>query len=256
MIKRGAIFIVFLTLITSCKSSKITDASIANLSARNIIKNNDDLRFDKINLRANLFVKYDGKAELPNLNASMRMVKDSVIWISFSKLGFPVAKLMITQDSVRFYEKISKTYFDGDFELISQSLGTDFDFTKVQNLFLGETLIDMKLDKYKSTIDSNLYRLNSKNKNAIFEVLFWISPNNFKLKKEEIKHPFKEQILTILYKDFDKIDESLFPKGFIVQVKDKNKKTRIEVNYKNVFFNTNLSFPFAVPNGYKKIELK
>lgn len=256
MIQRGAIVIVFLTLIFSCKSSKVTETSIANLSARNIIKNNDDLRFDKTNLRANLFVKYQGKTDLPNLNASMRMVKDSVIWISFSKLGFPVAKLMITQDSVKFYEKISKTYFNGDFELISKSLGTDFDFIKVQNLFLGETLIDMKLDKYKSTIDLNLYRLNSKNKNANFETLFWISPNTFKLKKEVIKHPSREQILTVLYKDFGKIDESLFPKEFVVQVKDKNKKTSIEVNYKNVVFNTNLSFPFAIPNGYKKIELK
>jgi len=256
MIKRAAIIIVILTLISSCKSSKITDASIANLSARNIIKNNEELRFDKNNLRANLLVKYEGKAELPNLNASMRMIKDSVIWISFSKLGFPVAKLLITQDSVKFYEKISKTYFDGDFELISNSLGTDFDFLKVQNLILGETLIDMKLDKYKSSIDKNLYLLNNKNKNAIFDVLFWIDPNNFKVKKEQIKHPYKQQILTVFYKDFDKIDESLFPKGFVVQVNDNKKETKIEVNYKNVVFNSTLSFPFTIPNGYKKIELK
>jgi len=256
MIKRGAIFIVFLTFIISCKSSKIENATIASLSARSIIKNNEGIRFDKKILYANLLIKYDGKTNLPNLNASLRMLKDSVIWISFSKLGFPVAKLMITPTKVKFYEKITKTYFDGDFELISNWLGTEFDFVKIQNLFYGETLIDMKLDKYKASIDQNLYKLDSKNKTANFDVLFWISPNTFKLKKQEFKHPLKEEILTVLYKDFNKIDESLFPKGFVIQVIDKSKKTTIDVTYKSVIFNTQQNFPFEMPQAYKNIELK
>jgi hypothetical protein len=256
MIKRISIFIVFLIFITSCKSSKVSDVAIANLSARNIINNNDALRFDKNGITASLLLKYDGKSELPNINASLRMVKDFVIWLSFSKLGFPVAKLMVTPNNVKFYEKISKTYFDGDFELINSWLGSDFNFEKVQNLFYGETLVNMKLDKYSVAIDQNMYRLNIKNKNPIFDALFWINPENFKLKKEQIKHPVNEQILTILYKNFKKIDESLFPEGFNIQVQEKNRKTTIDVNYKNVVFNTPKSFPFEIPDAYKKMELK
>ncbi|MCK5637268.1 MAG: DUF4292 domain-containing protein, partial [Flavobacteriaceae bacterium] len=96
MLKNITLIFVFLLLLTSCKSTKDTSNNIANLSAKNVIKKNNEVRFDKTKIKASLLVKYQGKADLPNLNASMRLVKDSVIWLSFSKLGFPIAKLMIT----------------------------------------------------------------------------------------------------------------------------------------------------------------
>ncbi len=256
MLKNITLIFVFLLLLTSCKSTKDTSNNIANLSAKNVIKKNNEVRFDKTKIKASLLVKYQGKADLPNLNASMRLVKDSVIWLSFSKLGFPIAKLMITPTEVKFYEKISRSYFVGNYEFISNLLGADFDFNKVQNLFYGETLLDLNNDKYKARVSQNAYELTPKKENKIFEILFFINPVTFKLAKEEFKQKDKDQILTILYKDFDKINESLFPKGFIIKAQGKKRKTTIDVNYKNVLFDTPISFPFKIPSGYRKIEIK
>ena len=180
MIKKGLVFFVFLGLIISCKSAKVSDVHIKNLSAKSVIKKNYKTNFDKKTVRANLTVKYYGKSELPNLKASLRIKKDSVIWLSFSKLGFPIAKLFITPTRVQFYEKISKTYFDGNFDLISEKLGTEFDFYKVQNLFLGEPLLNLKEEKYLVQTQQNQYKLTPK-ENRLFDISFWIDPNNFKL---------------------------------------------------------------------------
>jgi len=256
MLKNITLVFVFLLLITSCKSTKDNTNNIANLSAKNVINNNNNVSFDRSKIKATLLVKYQGKADLPNLNASMRMVKDSIIWLSFSKLGFPFAKLMVTPTEVKFYEKISKSYFIGNYEFISNLLGADFDFNKVQNLIYGEALLDLNKDKYKAKINQNTYELTPKKENDIFKVLFYIDPVTFKLAKEEFKQEDKDQILTILYKEFDKINESLFPKGFIIKAQDKNRKTTIDVNYKNVLFDTPMSFPFNIPNGYRKIKIK
>jgi len=152
MLKKGIVFFVFIILLFSCKSTKVTDKNIKSLSAKNIIKKNTKATFDKKSVKASLIVKYIGKSNLPNLKASLRMEKDSIIWLSFSKLGFPVAKLMVSQNKVQFYEKITKTYFDGDFEWISKTLGYDFDFEMVQNLFLGNPLLNLKEDKYEVEI--------------------------------------------------------------------------------------------------------
>ncbi|MCK5637269.1 MAG: DUF4292 domain-containing protein, partial [Flavobacteriaceae bacterium] len=141
-------------------------------------------------------------------------------------------------------------------EFISNLLGADFDFNKVQNLFYGETLLDLNNDKYKARVSQNAYELTPKKENKIFEILFFINPVTFKLAKEEFKQKDKDQILTILYKDFDKINESLFPKGFIIKAQGKKRKTTIDVNYKNVLFDTPISFPFKIPSGYRKIEIK
>lgn len=256
MIKRSVIFIVFLVLTISCKSSKTSSATITSLSAKKIIKRNNEVKFDKESLKANLSIKYSGKAELPNLKASLRIVKDSIIWISVSKFSIPLAKVIITQNQVQFYEKLSKTYFIGDFKLIREWIGVELDFSKVQNLFLGEPLLNLNKDKYEVDIQENEYILEPKKENPIYDILFWIDPGNFKLSREELKNPNKEQSLSIEYKDYINLENSLFPKGFLVRADDGENETKIEINYRNVVFNTTLRFPFKIPNGYKEIELR
>ena len=256
MLKKSLFIFVFLSLITSCKSTKKYRSNMETLSAKSIIKKNAKAQFDKKNVKATLVVKYKGKVNLPNLKASLRIVKDSVIWLSLSKFGFPVAKLMITPKRVQFYEKISKTYFDGDFELISEALGTDFDFKKAQNLFFGEPLLPLKKGKYIVNYSENTYLLNQKKPNDLFDISFWIDPNTFKLVKEHVSHAHKNQTLTIAYPNFTEIEGNLFPSHFKIKATSKQLKTNINVTYKNVVFDTALSFPFKIPSSYKKIKLK
>ena len=73
------------------------------------------------------------------------MEKDKIIWLS---APLSVAKVMITPDKVSYYNNWENVYFDGDFSLLSDLLGTELDFTKVQNLLLGETLFDLKEQKH------------------------------------------------------------------------------------------------------------
>jgi hypothetical protein len=228
---------------------------ITNLSAKKLIKKNGELQFDKRNLKANLSIKYKGKAELPNLKASLRIATDSIIWISVSKFSIPLAKIIITQDQIQFYEKLSKTYFIGDFKLIEEWIGVELDFIKIQNLFIGEPLLNLNHDKYEVNILENQYVLKSKKEHPIFDILFWFDPANFKLSKEEIKNPNKNQSLSIVYKEFINVDNSIFPKGILIHVNEEENKTKIDINYRNVLFNTKLNFPFKIPNGYHEIEL-
>lgn len=244
---------LFLTF-TSCKSTKVSDKSVDYLPAKTIVKRNQSVSFSKTSVKANMQIKYRGKDELPNITASLRMVKDSVIWLNFSKLGFPIAKLFITPKEVKFYEKIGKTSFEGDYDLISSWLGTDFDFFKVQNLFLGEALTNLQSQKYQAQIKDGKYELHSKKRNPIFDIIYLIDPDHFKVMKEEINHVGKNQNLSISYKDFGIINEALFPKGFLITARAENMKTIIDVNYKSVQFDVPLRFPFKMPVGYRNIE--
>ena len=245
-----------LTVLFSCKSAKVDDSEVGYMPARALVKKNKQASFSQERVKASMAIKYRGSQELPNISASLRMVKDSIIWINFSKLGFPIAKLRITKREVEFYEKISKTSFQGNFELISQWLGTDFDFMKVQSLFLGESLLNLERDKYVSSVVNNQYELQPKRRNPMFDIYFYLDPSTYKIAKEELRQPEKEQNLTILYRDFDKINESLFPKGFLITAVGQQKRTVIDVTYKNVQFDVPLKFPFQMPEGYRKIELE
>jgi hypothetical protein len=50
---------------------------------------------------------------------------------------------------VSYYEKIKGTYFEGDFSALSQWLGTDLDYNKIQNM-LGEPLDDLSKGNTKN----------------------------------------------------------------------------------------------------------
>ncbi len=248
--------ILLFSLITSCKSSKAAKSNVTGMSSKNIIKKHYNNSSDIKNLKGNLIIKYQGKSEIPSLSASLRLKKDSAIWISFSKLGFPIGKIYITPKGVKFYEKINKSYFDGDFSLISNWMGTEFDFQKIQNLFLGETLIDLKTQKFSSKVDQNSYLLIPKKKNPIFDMFVWIDPINFKIKKEAFKKHQADVLLTILYENYTKINSVLIPDKFSINVKDKEKRTNIGIDYKNIVEASNLTFPFKIPENYKPIKLK
>lgn len=255
MRKSLAVLIVFFSLF-SCKSTKVGVGDIDYLPARVIVKKNREATFEQKRVSATMAIKYKGKEDLPNISATLRIVKDSIIWVNFSKLGFPVAKLMITPDAVQFYEKINKTSFEGNFELISTLLGADFDFFKVQNIFLGESLLTLEKEHFDVNVQENLYGLLPRKRNQVLDIYYWINPQHFKIAKEEVRHASKRQNLTILYKDFDKINESLFPKGFLITATDERRETVIDVSYRNVEFDVPLRFPFKIPVGYRNIELE
>ena len=57
---------------------------------------------------------------------------------------------MITPSKVSYYEKINNTYFEGDFSMLSNWLGTDLNLNKVQNLFLGKAIDNLTKDRWIS----------------------------------------------------------------------------------------------------------
>ena len=257
MLKRIVYLFIIIMAVTSCKSSKVTDANTAlGLSAKKVIKNHYKNTFDKETINARLKVKYAGKSKLPGVSASLRVKKDQTIWISLSKFGFPVGKILITPNRVSYYEKINRTYFDGDFSLLSNWLGTEVDFEIVQNLLLGQAISNLKNEKFLLNLHQNKYQLTPKKEAELFSVLFLINPDNFKISGEEVHQKGENKKLSIKYSDYVKVDDEVFPKEIYIAASDTKNTSSIDINYKSVTFNNPVSFPFKIPKNYKQIVLK
>lgn len=255
--KKITIIILLLVMISACKTTKVLNESMnSSLSSKKVIKNHYTNTFDKETVKAKLKVKYTGKSSLPSITASLRIKKDETIWISLTKLGFPIGKVLITPNRVSFYEKINRTYFDGDFTLISNLLGTELDFEKVQNLLFGQALLNLKKEAFILTSNKNNYLLKPKVANSLYDILFLINPLNFKINSQQIKQLDENNTLIINYTNYTTIDHEIFPKEIYIKASDKKNTSTIVVNYKSVEFNKPVSFPFAIPKNYEKIELK
>lgn len=257
MLKKFVYILILIVGFVSCKSVKVSDSDVTSaLSVKNVIKNHYANAFDKKTINAKLKVKYSGKSNLPSVTASLRIKKNDTIWISLTKLGFPIGKALITPNRVSYYEKINKTYFDGDFSLLSNWLGTKLDFEKVQNLLLGQSVINLKKDKFAIELKNNKYLLIPKKQLDLFSILFFINPDNFKMNRQEIVQKDEDKTLLVDYDNYSKIDGETFPTKIHIATTDASNKSTIDVNYKSVEFNKKVSFPFTIPSSYKEIILK
>jgi len=252
------IILLLFLVITSCKSKKnITETSTLEVvSAKKIISNHYEHVFNQQTIDAKINAKYKDKNTTVSINIKLRIEKDKTIWMSATKLNIPIAKLIITPTNVSYYEKIDNTFFDGDFSLLSKWLGIELDFEQVQNMLLGQAVFDLRNGKYDSKITNNTYQLTPKKEHDLFGILFFMNPENFKLNKQEIRQVKKEQLLLISYPTYKEIEGEQFPQNIDIMAINSKNSTTINLEYKSVEFNKELTFPFEIPSGYKKINLK
>jgi len=225
------------------------------LSARKIIKEHYKASFDRNTVKAKIKARFTNENTSQTLNIKLRIKKDEVIWMSGTFMGIPVAKVKITPTSVQYYEKIKHTYYDGDFSLISKTLGTELDFFQLQNMLLGEAIFNLKNHKHASTLDGQTHLLTPKKQALLFDVFYWINPTHFKLEKQRLENKEKEQYLSISYPDYQEVSAITIPKTVKIKASDHNNTTTIEMEFKSIVFDKNLSFPFKIPKDYKKISL-
>jgi hypothetical protein len=63
------------------------------------------------------------------------------------------------------------------------------------------------------------------------------------------------KILQIQYGNYQKIKEQLMPKKIVIKaLEDKDNFTIIDVEFKSLVLNKQISIPFRIPSGYKSIK--
>ncbi len=87
-------------------------------------------------------VHFEGPQESQDFTASIRVKKDSAIWVDITALGGMVhaARVLITNDSFVMLNYLQKEVTKLALKDIAKVLPTDVDFTSLQNLITGEPL--------------------------------------------------------------------------------------------------------------------
>jgi hypothetical protein len=246
-----------LTLV-SCKAKAVVvkeDTASNRLNAEGIVKNHysNKSEFSTLYIKSN--VRYSDEKQTQNVTAEIKIKKDEQILISVRFLGITMAKALITPTAVGYYEKINGSYFEGDFSTLSQWLGTDLDYIKIQNMLIGQPLDDLSKGKYKDTLVDQSYRLEDISNNNTKKYFFFDSVK-FLLNKQKIIQTIENRTIDVSYSDFTTRNESQFPSNIIINAMQEKGNTEINLNYNAISINEELNFPYSVPNGYKRISIK
>lgn len=260
--KKIAILVVLTVFTVSCKTKAIAVAASnepvkeANyMTAEKIIENyyNNKTQFSTLYIKSS--ARYADDKQTQNVSAEIRIKKDEQILVSIRVLGITMAKALITPTSVNYYEKLGGKYFEGDFTSLSQWLGTDLDYNKIQNMLLGQAIDDLTKGKYLESLLEHSYRLDdTSNKNT--KKSFFLDADKFLVQKQEITQTAEERMIKVAYSDNRVYNEATLPSSVLINTFQKKGNTEINLEYNSVTFNEELSFPYSVPKGYKRILIK
>ena len=242
--------------IFSCGSTKNNSygSGDANLTRiKQILDSHLEQRAYFNNLQARLIFNIKDSDLPQSQTVTIRIKRGEVIWIN----GFlNMVRLKITPEKVQFYNKLNRTYYDGDYSLINSFLGIDLSYSNIENALLGDIMMGYRFNQLKQINDKNSYILISKPHNNLESALYRINPENYKLNNQSFLQHKKNRKIEFTYHNFQMINNQLFPKLMSVELKNENNRTAIELNFKSLNLNNTERYPFKIPSGYTQIDFE
>jgi hypothetical protein len=247
-------YIIIIVLLYGCgpgKNLTSTVGEIPEMRTKQILKKHikQHAKFNTLQCKLKIELFQNSKAQ--SNTVTLRMDRGKTIWIN---AFLNMIRIKITPDRVQMYNKIDKTYFDGDFSLIKQLLGIDLDFSNLENLLLGDTFFKHNSSSLNQVKDNSGYTLKPYKLDPNLNVLYRINPFYFKMKTQEISHLKEEIRLKVNYDDFQEINQQLIPSKMAITINEKQNNTFIKLNLKSVSLNQSIRFPFKLPKGYKLLK--
>lgn len=252
--------------VASCKSAKLKEVKDADVSIETANMRLDEKLEATAILEKHLSAEPDfktlhilGSAEYSGLGLSLqsdiRIERGKQILITLKQFGFTGAKMYITPERVSFYT-IQKTYYDGDFSVISDLLGVELSYEKVENLLLGKALFDEQQKIADNDIDENLYRVLTQliTRNDLVELQYWIDAG-WNLHKEKLSMENSYNELEINYKNHKKSEGIILPQEILISATNQQQSVDLRLNYSKIHKNTDLNFAYEIPKNAEEIRL-
>ena len=257
--KRRVLFyllVLSLGVLTSCKSVRVlpNKAPVKRVDLKELTAEIAKAEENIGTFRARIKAVYNDQKRKQQLNINFRLEDGKTFWMSANML-IPIAKLLITPEEVQFYEKFQKTYYKGNIDFINQQLGANFSFNDLQNIFLGNPITDLKKVKIERISHPKYYVLSPKVKGQRFRPTYFFDPVTFRLVEQRFLVAGTAQSLSIKYTQNQQLAGKKVPKTIEISTYDGSNFLQLSLDYLRVDFPKNLTTPFSIPAGYKKIEL-
>jgi hypothetical protein len=260
------------TFFTSCRSTKKIQTALVKKDAiqATILSDLERARLDSIafikaqysqlqskciqytTFNAKLDVDYeDGTGLQLNLNAQLRMYKDSLIWASITAiLGIEGLRAYITKDSVKILDKQNKVYIARSVAYLTEVTALPLDLTSLQDLLIGNPVfLDTTLQAYSKGNGT----ISLQGVNSFFRLLFTITEQEKVLLSTKLDDLdlTRNRTSFLEYAEYDNRAGINFSQRRNIAVSEK-KKLNVELRFKQYAFNETLIFPFSIPKNYRR----
>jgi hypothetical protein len=275
IIKPGIFYFIFLLAFaspsfTGCKTAKKIQASIdkkdstsvhiTSTSAddslqliRTAVEEVHNRKIDYKTFSAKIKVEYeDGKGKQPNITAYVRIIKDSLIWISGYATVFNIEafRVLINKDSVFVIDKINKEVKLRSMDYLQEVTAIPFDMATLQDLFVGNPVfLTDSVISYKETESKILLAAIG----PYFKHLLTLNRSDRLITHSKLDdvNITRNRTADITYGEYENNNGLPFSTYREIVVSEKN-RLDIQLNFKQYEFNKELPISFNIPANYKR----
>ncbi|MGV8092342.1 MAG: DUF4292 domain-containing protein [Mangrovibacterium sp.] len=279
--------VICLLAMASCKAPKtLTTTRLKPISTNKLIRNVEENIFDYESFDIKrISCQYETSREKVSFRASLESVKDKYILVSLSKINLPVAKLLLTPDSVKMINYFEKTFSVNDYSSLNKFFNANIDFNVIQSILTNDIFSyrddprDQDFREFVTYTDSGMYVLQSlKNRklerierkrkeekierylkkldeeNMIIQSLY-IDPVHYKIRRIVLDDRAENRILNINFSEFQAIDNYFYPGDIHIRFKGPGDFVSLKIKLgKFSTQTTGQNFSFKVPERYKRVN--
>mgnify|MGYP000853725785 CR=1 FL=1 len=265
MIKKTAFLLLISVLsIVGCKRqkiSKISDSlsnSKGNFYTVSAIPDSihQPLTFHYLSTRSKISIRSKNQ-NIDNASVSFRIKKDSIIWMSANVMGVEVLRGIFSREGLNILDRFNKVYIQESYGSLAAKLGFPLDYPLLESFFLAEIpLYDGQ--RYEISPDSSFALV--KQSDNYLSIYNLVDKKNGKTKRMEAIDLKTGNHAKSDYDRFNGEDEELFPETIHLELTLKSRqnpeideRVTISVVHSAVnFSDSTMTFPFQVPNNFKK----
>lgn len=256
--------IVFLFLLSSCSMTRRGEKSLSleRKTPQYLYQQLNDSAFRCNWFTGKLNATVDFQKKETSFTASIRLKRDSIIWVSISALGIEVVRAIITRDTLKMIDKLGAKYLITNYDFLDGLLQLSTNFNLIQNLILGNYFNYVEIEKLNSSkIVKNNYVLEAQSKKKqkklqqeeLVREEIWLDPFTYKINKMIVDDIRSRRELSIGYNDFRRIEGQVFPfkTEFLRNTQD---PVKVSLEYVKISIDKPVTFPFTIPDNYKPRE--
>lgn len=278
----GILLVVFFA---SCKTSKniATVEKLKPLSANRIIKNIEKsaFQYDGLDIKR-INCVYETPDNKTSFRANLSSSVDDFIQVHISKLNLPVARFLLTPDSVKMVNYMQKNYFLGDYDYIEKLLGAPIDFQVVQSIIANDVFAYQRAEREKddtefvSYTEDGMYILQSvKNRklekierkgkddkmdrylkkigedNFVVQYLY-IDPVSFKIRKIILDDVTDQRKVTVNFDEFVKLEDQLYPGSIDIHFESQDNDLKMKMKMSKLSVEKEAKSNFKIPDKYEQ----
>jgi hypothetical protein len=272
MMRSTGVLFICIVLLASCRSTRPIQTAIAKIDTvaapvevsnatgredsaafirqayAEVIRN----RIDYQTFSAKVNVDYeDAEGKKYDVNAHIRMQKDSVIWLTITgPLGLEGLRGLITADSVKLLDKQNKTYIARSVNFLQEMTALPLDLKTLQDLIIGNPVY---FDSTISAYSKNDHTISLQVFNHFFKHLITVSSTDKSVQSSKLDDSDESRSRTchLTYEDYENRKGVNFSTKRKINVSEK-KKLDVKLDFKQYDFNETLSFPFNIPKNYDR----